>query len=357
MDKGSIALLAKQRQRLLSLLLWRSLASCLLLLLTRWFYWPAADLLEQQYLMNLSFIWISLLMIQGLLWRYFQRYFLPQLFFQFSSDLVLIAALMFVTGGVHSPFVLLFGLVIVSAGTQARVLLVLSVAVLASAAYLSSVYLFSWLYAEALPSEATLKLLLQTSMFWLVGGVMALIARRHASLMLESHHVLQEHRDLKHLHRDLMAYMQEGVLVLDKALKVIDCNASFLKILNNAAYLNKDLSLLGDFPEALMTSLLSSKQQSIRVEWEYGEATYLLTNGFFSQHQDAYAWLTLVDITLLRTLEVKLAEQERLASLGRLSAMLAHEFRNPMQTIAQATELMSRLPEKTQGKVQKIVAE
>jgi len=37
---------------------------------------------------------------------------------------------------------------------------------------------------------------------------------------------------------------------------------------------------------------------------------------------------------------VKLAEQDKLASIGQMAAMLAHEIRNPMQTIAQAAELM-----------------
>ncbi|MDQ6974695.1 MAG: hypothetical protein Q9M10_07395, partial [Mariprofundaceae bacterium] len=303
-------MLSEQRRHLLSLLIWRGLASSLLLLLMLWFYWPAVDALEQQHLTRLAFIWATFLGIQGLCWRYIQNYFLPQLFFQFLSDVLLIAALMFVTGGIHSPFVLLFGLVIVSAGTQARVLLVLSIAILASVAYLSSIYLFSWLKSDTLSASATLHLLLQISMFWLVGGVMALIARRHAILMLESDHILQEHRDFKHLHSDLMASMQEGILVLDVNLKVIDCNASFLHVLKHPAYLNKDLSRLGDFPEALMQSLLSDKQQSMRMEWRYGDATYLLTTGFFSSTQrEAYAWLTLVDITQLRVLELKLAEQ------------------------------------------------
>ena len=129
--------------------------------------------------------------------------------------------LIFITGGFHSPFVLLLGLIIVVAGTQARVLLVLSIAVLACMTYLSSVYMFAWLQSAPLRDGATLKLLLQTSVFFLVGGVMAMIARRHAVLTIESHRAVQEHQDLQRLHSDLMASMQEGVLVLDANLTVM----------------------------------------------------------------------------------------------------------------------------------------
>lgn len=350
--------LIEQRHRLFAVLLWRGVATCLVLLLTLWLYWPFANVLEQRNLMSLGLLWLAVIAIQGLLCRYLQAYFLAQLFFQFVSDLLLIAVLTFVTGGFDSPFVVLFGLVIVSAGTQARVLLVLAVSVLGSVAYLSSVYLFAWLQKQVLPSEATLQLLLQTSIFWLVGGVMALIARRHATLMVESHRARQEHHNLQHLHSDLMASMQDGILVLDVDLNVVDCNPAFLKVLNQRSFRGVALSLLGDFPEALMASLSSTKNDLLRMEWSHGEASYLLTTGYFSQAQTkAYAWLSLLDITPLRQLEMKLAEQERLASLGRLAAMLAHEFRNPMQTIAQATELMPQLPEKKQKKVQGIVIE
>jgi len=351
-------LASKQRSNLVALLLWRGVATALLLLITISLYWRITDVQQQGYLLDLMLLWLASFAIQGLLCSYVSRAISAQLLYQLFSDLLMIGILIFITGGFHSPFVLLLGLIIVVAGTQARVLLVLTIAVIACAVYLSAVYMFAWLQLEPLPDEATLKLLLQTSAFFLVGGVMAMIARRHALLMSESHRALQEHHDLKNIHSDLMASMQEGVLVLDVDLKVVDCNPAFLGVLNRDDVLGMELSLVADVPEGLLISLASKQREALRIEWQHHDATYLLTVGYFSQtYGHAYCWLTLVDVTMLRELQKKMTEQERLASLGRLAAMLAHEFRNPMQTIAQATEIMPRLPVNKQFKVQNIVGE
>jgi len=348
----------KQRSNLLKLLLWRGVATTLLLVVALSLYWPVTNAQQQRYLIDLILFWVANFVAQAVFCRFVSQAITEHILYQLVSDLLLIGMLIFITGGFHSPFVLLLGLVIVVAGTQARVLLVLSIAVLACVAYLSSVYLFAGLQGEPLPDDATLKLLLQTSVFLLVGGVMAMIARRHEILTLESYRAAQEHLDLQRLHSDLMASMQEGVLVLDADLRVVDCNPAFLHVLNRSDVLGLKLSLLADFPETLMVSLASPQNQVLRLEWLHDGATYLLTAGYFSQTQlRTYCWLTLVDISMLRDLEKKLMAQERLASLGRLAAMMAHEFRNPMQTIAQATELLSRVPEDKQRKVQGIVAE
>jgi len=348
----------KQRSNLLALLIWRAVASALLSFVMVSFYAPLMDAQQEHDFLDLWVLWLANGVLQVYLWRYVPRGFSAQLFYQLLSDLGGIGVLIFMTGGLHSPFVLLLGLMIVIAGTQARVLVVLSTAVFSCIIYLLAVYLFAWAQASPLPEEATLKLLLQTSVFLLVGGVMAIISRRHAALESESERVVQEHHKLEQLHSDLMTSMQEGVLVLDADLTVVDCNPAFLQVLQQGDVVGMALTDLADFPEALLQALSSQKKQVVRVEWAYMEATYLLTLAYFSQSQKhAHCWLTVVDLSTLRQLEKKLMEQERLASLGRLAGMLAHEFRNPIQTIGQATELMPKLPEKTQHTVQKIVEE
>ncbi|MCK5307692.1 MAG: HAMP domain-containing histidine kinase, partial [Zetaproteobacteria bacterium] len=52
-----------------------------------------------------------------------------------------------------------------------------------------------------------------------------------------------------------------------------------------------------------------------------------------------------------------LAEQDKLASMGKMIAMLAHEVRNPMQTIAQSVEIMKSVEQSQQEKIQRIVSE
>ena len=156
----------------------------------------------------------------------FNRIFFKQLLIQFGLDLLLISVLVVITGGIQSPFVFLFGLLIVAAGTQSHVMVVLLTTIFACISYLVSIYGFSiWHQIEITPA-ATLHILLQVSALFLVGGAMAAIARRHASLQQESHQVVRQHRRLKELHDQIVTSMQEGMLILDQALYIQDSNES-----------------------------------------------------------------------------------------------------------------------------------
>jgi len=341
----------------MSLLLWRGMGMMLVLLIAAWFYLPTAGIAQRNLLANSALLFVALLVVQvlclNIAWPK-----AVQLFLQFGSDVAVVTMLVVATGGFDSPFVLLFGLIIVAAGTQAEVLLVLGLAVFACMGYLSSIYVYAWWQSEALPVAATLNLLLQCSVLMLVGGVMALIARRHAGLRAESSRVVQEHRDLQALHTRLMGLMQEGVLVLDEQLCVQDSNPAAWKILHIKPDSKLDFSELWPAPREVLNFLKHPNGDSFRCEWQRDEAEYLVTVGRFPELRiDATWWLTFVDVSEIRSLERRFVEHEKLAAMGRMTAMVAHELRNPMQTIGQAVELLSKVPVERQQSIQHIVSE
>jgi len=345
-----------EQTRLTHLLLWRGLAM-MLVLIAVWFYFPSMDTKQQDLLAYVGLLFVVFAVLQMLCLQTHWRI-AVQLFFQFFSDVVLVGLLVVATDGYHSPFVLLFGLVIVAAGTQAQVLLVLSIAVAACASYLTAIYSFVWWQDTPLPTDATLKLLMQTSVLMLVGGVMALIARRHALLSQDHRKAKQEHKALQALHTRLMASMQEGVVVLDEKFRIRDSNPAAWDILHIDDGLELDLHEVWTIPQAILSFFANPFPDSFRCEWKRDGKEYLVTVGRFSEkHVDAYWWLTFVDVTELRLLERKFAEHEKLAAMGRMAAMLAHELRNPMQTIAQAIDLVPHVKAAQQHDIQRIVGE
>ena len=322
-------------------------------------YWPVSDAAQQQALFYLTWAALFWLLLAAWLCRYEteRRYVLILLF---VLDVVFVSVLVWITGGFHSPFVVLFGFLIVAAGVQAHVLLVLAVTMLACAGYLSAVYGSLWDGGVVLFPGMPLKLLLQISVFFLIGGVMGLIAKRQGTLAHENRTALQAHKVLQELHSQVMTSMQEGVLVLNHAFELVDANAAVCRMLAHPVLpMGLEVRTLHIFPETLWSELEhggQGQQAHVQMEWEYQDGMYLLHAGSVEQNDQAlYYWVSMTDMTELKALERQLAEQERLAAMGRLAAMLAHEFRNPMQTIAQATELMPKLPDATKERVQHIV--
>lgn len=281
-----------------------------------------------------------------------------QILIQFGLDLLLIGALVVATGGIQSPFAFLFGLVVVVAGTQAHAMVVMITSVLAAGCYLGAIHIFaSWQHYSLSPS--TLYILLQVSAFFLVGGVMAAIAQRHASLQQESSRVVRQHRRLQELHDQVMGTMQEGVLVLDRELYLQDANSAARNLLGIDQYAaGHKLVDVVNVPEMLRHFLIDSEQGMFQCEWEGLQRNCFVTATHLPEGDpNAYWLLTLIDISELRQLERKLADQNKLAAMGRMAAMLAHEVRNPMQSIGQAVELLGQTDKNRAQRIQRIISE
>ncbi|HXH64083.1 MAG TPA: ATP-binding protein [Mariprofundaceae bacterium] len=262
---------------------------------------------------------------------------------QLGPDLLLVGGLVFATSGIQSPFSFLIGLIVIVMGMYADVMLVLVFSVAGCAVYLVSVYSFG---AQAMwqPTVAdTLHILLQTSAFLLVGGAMAAIARRQAELQARGQAVERRHQSLQDLHAQAMSTMREGMLVLGGDLLVHDGNPAAQRILGASQPLvGRVVDDIFSGQPGLQDFFRQSRRDMFQFEWKRGEQVCLVTVAPLPSDETDRAWLiTLVDLSERRALERRLNEQEKLAALGRMSAMLAHELRNPLQTIGQAVELLT----------------
>lgn len=344
--------------RLRRLLGYRVLASAIVLIASAYFFYSSFNHAGQQAFLAISGCALFFLVLEWFLIRSTLS-FGVQLFTHFGLDLLLVGTLVVLTGGIQSPFVFLFGLLIVAVGTQSHVLVVLLVAVVACICYLTAIHTAAFLNGAPLSAAETLHILLQTSALFLVGGVMAAIARRYASLQQESHQAVREHRQLKELYAQVVSSMHEGIIILDEGLHVQDSNEPAHRLLGvkgEPAWFQ--VNDIGNVPGSLIEFLKSADTNLFQCEWKTNSGSCLVTAAVLPGDDPAARWLlTIVDITDVRTLERRLAEQDKLASMGRMVAMLAHEIRNPLQTIGQSVELMGAVKEERQADIQWIVTE
>jgi len=329
------------------LILYRALAAAVIAIVLLLWVYPASGLFQQQLMVSTGVLFLLLLLLQT--WLTSSRVSENnQRIFQYAADVTLSSVLIFASGGVFSPFSFLYGLIIIASGSHARRLLPIVISILACSGYLAAVYGEAWLVRrDGLDMQQALHILLQVSALILVGGVMAYIARRHASLRAQSARAVRQHRKLKDLHDHIMAEMAEGVIVLDRELHVSDMNPAARLLLGG-----KSVAILLRIP-ALAAFFQQSFDSEFQCEFEGvtndagddARRTLLLAVRPLSSDADAAWLLTLVDISEARRLEQQLLQQEKMAMLGKMAAMLAHEIRNPIQTMAQGLELLSAKPE------------
>jgi len=337
------------------LILYRALAAAVIAIVLLLWVYPASELVQQQLIVSTGVLFLLLLLVQIKLTSS-QVSENNQRIFQYAADTTLSSVLIFASGGVFSPFSFLYGLIIIASGTHARRLLPIVISILACSGYLAAVYGEAWLArAGGLDIQQALHVLLQVSALMLVGGVMAYIARRHASLRARSERAVRQHRKLKDLHDQIMVEMAEGVIVLDRELHVSDMNPAARLLLGNksVARLLRIPSLNAFFKQSNISAFqceFEGAQNDSKGDSEDGSEngprrTLLLAVRQLSSDADAAWLLTLVDISEVRRLEQQLVQQEKMALLGKMAAMLAHEIRNPIQTMAQGLELISAKPE------------
>lgn len=143
--------------------------------------------------------------------------------------------------------------------------------------------------------------------------------------------------------------LDEGVIFIDPNDKVTMCNRGIEKAwkVKREEILNKSVKdgqipyvggVASNITESFRKRIESSQHQEIKVDDGFIYNTY---SAVFDQNGKYWGTvLTSHDITERKELEHQLLQSERLATIGEMSAKVAHEIRNPLSSISLNTELL-----------------
>jgi two-component system sensor histidine kinase PilS (NtrC family) len=261
-----------------------------------------------------------------------------QLSGQVCSDIVALTVLAHASGGIRSSVGLLLMISLAVAGIVSRGRTTLFFAALASIAALLE-HAFAVLHDGAPVTQYVQVGLLCLSYFAVAG-----LAHKLAQYALYNQKLAQRRgRELigmAEANRLVMRDMQDGVLVVDDSGNIIQMNPSAARLLHHSAASGNALS--DSFP------LLQQRYANWQANALNVRTTMQLDGGlqarlhFVPVERDA-AQGAVIFLEDMQRVQAE-AQQIKLAALGRLTANLAHEVRNPLSAISYATELLQEEP-------------
>jgi two-component system, NtrC family, sensor histidine kinase PilS len=251
-------------------------------------------------------------------------------------DVLLLTVLIHASGGVKSSLSVLLMVTVASASILLPGRGGLLVAAVATMAVMFEQFWFSIQQTRSNPWVLTESAMLGLA-FFVTAIIIHLIARR-----LDVSEALAETRQkaiyqLEELNRQIVQRMRTGVVVFDQSHRIVLANkASEGLMLSGPGTLENSI-----MPPALVELLrqwqANPTQHRPAIQLTPGGATVLVR---FARLDHGEQPLTLAFLEDQRQLAQE-AQQLKLASLGRMSATIAHEIRNPLSAVSHATDLLA----------------
>ncbi len=261
-----------------------------------------------------------------------------QIFLMLIIDVTALSMMLYANGGPSLQMSMLYLVVVVAANILLPSVRALSIALLAVITVVWQQFFFA-LTQQADVRSISGALLLSIS-FMGVSLLTRQVSGRLALIEGVAKSQAQQVRQLEAINQRIIEQMQTGVLVLDRYLNILLVNQAAQQLLSQSM-LRVGQPLLRVTP--VLHGLL------VRAQAEGRESMLLPqdSQGLHSALGIQIASLDAVDmpsatLLLIEGLERanQQAQQLKLASLGRLTASIAHEIRNPLAAISQASELL-----------------
>jgi two-component system sensor histidine kinase PilS (NtrC family) len=309
-----------------------------------------------RYFVSLVVLWYTLAIFYTILFRWapLVRWHAP---LQIVCDLFMVTGLVYVTGGHESYFISLYLLAVIVASILFSRRATFWVAGL-SFVLLGS--LIELMYYNILPRTAVTMPGAKALQTWILSNLCAFLAVAYLSSLLtqslrrqtaELEVKREQLQDLQAFNEDIIHSMRGGLITtdLDGALTLLNRTAEEI---TGYRFDQVRGMLLGDLIPAIWETTQSeveglfARRREVEMSSADGQQRYLglsvspLRTG--ERRTTGYV-INFQDLTDLKRLEQEIVTKERMAAIGRLSAAIAHEIRQPLTAVAGAVKQLGRM--------------
>jgi two-component system sensor histidine kinase PilS (NtrC family) len=264
---------------------------------------------------------------------------------QILGDVLAASGLVYLTGGAESIFTILYPLAIVNGAIGLGKRGAVWGALLSAVAFCLLVLGMEWgaiapplAFLERAPlplAKLALTLAANLSAFLLTALLAAYLASALQGARKELAERVTELKGLEALHESIVESVSSGILTTDASGRIT--------YLNRAAMSLTGLSLDGVLGRPLEQVVPALAQQQRHGEAVFGPRIVSYAIGSLTMAEGAQV-IVLTDLTELRRMEEEVRRADRLAALGKLSAGLAHEIRNPLASMCGSVALLGKSP-------------
>jgi two-component system sensor histidine kinase PilS (NtrC family) len=285
-------------------------------------------------------------------------------YFQIMMDILLITALLFITGGVNSIFPFMYSISIISAS----ILLYRSGSLLAATgasfcySLLVSFQYFGIIHPLQISafiargySEEPLvyPVIVNITAFYLVALLSSFVSEQARKSRLQLKEKQIDIKTLEALNENIIQSINSGLLTLDTEGHIITLNKAAEQItgFSQAQIYKRHVTEI--FGDNIMPYHITGNQRDgtipVRFEAPFTKADgRVLQLGISSSilkdgtGQEIGNILAFQDLTLLKEMEEYVKRMDRLAAIGRLAAGIAHEVRNPLASIRGSVQVLQK---------------
>lgn len=253
------------------------------------------------------------------------------------TDIIAITLLMHACGGIESGMGILLAASIASAGLLIGGRCSMVFAALASVAVLAEQIYGIRINSNPTSSYPSAGML--GASFFTIALLSYILAKRSEQSDLLATQQKQIISTLEALNQYIIQHLQSGIIIINKQQQVYMANEAALQLLEQSEQPEQLSDISPQLSELFLTWLNDKKQNFMTLQFP-NKANIQLRFSLLPTELDVFYMMILEDSALHN----QRLQQGVLASLGRLTASIAHEIRNPLSAISHAGQLLSENP-------------